>query len=189
MGIRSFLAFELPPDMNDVVCRVSDELKRSSLRVRWVKPENIHLTVVFLGSIAPEELPSILESTGSVCRCQGPFKLMIRGMGRFGNRRHPRVLWLGLDGDVKEMGAFRDELQDTLEPFGVQREKRAFNPHLTLGRFSKGARSSEELDGLMAVYESLTSPVCTLDKLALFRSDLRPDGAVYTQLAEWPLEG
>jgi 2'-5' RNA ligase len=189
MGIRSFLAFELPPDMKDVVYRVSGELKRSSLRVRWVKPENIHLTVVFLGSIAPEDLPSIRESTRNVCRGHGPFNVMIRGMGRFGNRRHPRVLWLGLAGDLTQMDAFRDELQDMLRPFGIQREKRVFNPHLTLGRFRKGARASEELDGLMAVYENLKSSVCTLDKLALFKSDLRPDGAVYTQLAEWPLGG
>ena len=187
MGIRSFLAFELPREIGQVVTDISGKLRNTSLRVRWVKPENIHLTLVFLGSIRPEHLDAVQEQTRAVCEGHQPFNIKLRGMGIFGNRRHPRVLWLGLDGDLKGMGVFRDELQQPLQPFGVQTEKRAFNPHLTLGRFRKDTRASEELDGLMRKYGNLTSPLCTLDRLVLFRSDLKPDGAVYTEMATWLL--
>ncbi len=187
MGIRSFLAFRLPRDIRQVVADISEELRHSSLKVRWVKPENIHLTMVFLGSIHPEHLDAVQERTGAVCEGHQPFTIKLRGMGIFGNRRHPKVLWLGLDGDLSRMGAFRDELQQSLQPLGIETEKRAFNPHLTLGRFRKGVRGSEDLDGPMRKYENLISPSCPLDRLVLFRSDLKPDGAVYREMATWPL--
>ncbi|MGM0426888.1 MAG: RNA 2',3'-cyclic phosphodiesterase [Thermodesulfobacteriota bacterium] len=187
MGIRSFLAFELPIEIKKVVAAVSEDLKTSSLKARWVKVENIHLTVVFLGHIAPEQLNPIQERTGTVCGRHPPFEIRLQGMGCFGSRRHPRVLWLGLTGDIKQMAIFKKDLQNTLEPLGIKMEKRPFRPHLTVGRFRKDAGPIRELDALLAKHEALTSPVCQLNELVLFRSDLRPNGAVYTQMAGWPL--
>jgi len=189
MEIRSFLAFELPEQIKGIVSRVSGEMKKGSLDVRWIKVDNIHLTVVFIGNISADRLKEMDTVVRDVCQDYGPFNISISGAGVFAGRRNPRVLWIGLDGDIERMSSFRNTLQKHLTPFGIKEEKRRFNPHLTLGRFRKGAKSSVHLDELLLQYRELTSPLHTLRELVLFKSDLKPGGAVYTKLNAWPLMG
>ena len=189
MGIRSFLAFELPTDIKHIVFQVYDEMKRFPLDIRWVKVNNIHLTMIFMGNILAEHLQGIGEAAERVCNRYGPFNVFLNGAGVFGSKRNPRVLWLDLDGDVARMAHFKDSLHEHLKTFGINEEKRRFNPHLTLGRFRKGVRSGAGLDELLSKYEALTSPTCAFQELILFKSDLKPGGAVYTRLNAWPLLG
>ncbi|MBC8457984.1 MAG: RNA 2',3'-cyclic phosphodiesterase [Deltaproteobacteria bacterium] len=189
MEIRSFLAFELPPEIKKIIFHVSEEAKKFPLDVRLVKASNIHLTMVFMGNILMEHLEGINEAVSKACKRYGPFNISLKGMGIFSNRRNPRVLWVGLEGDIERMSYFRGTLQKSLKSFGVKEEKRQFNPHLTLGRFRKGSRPSEHLDDLLSRYQDLTSPVSTLEELVLFKSDLNPKGAAYTKLNIWPLLG
>jgi 2'-5' RNA ligase len=189
MKIRSFLAFELPEEFKRIISRASGEMKKAHLNVKWIKTGNIHLTVVFIGDVDSEQLDSLEKRVAGVCREHGPFNMAINGAGVFSSRRNPRVLWIGLDGEIDEMAAFRDSLQKNLKPFGIKQEKRPFNPHLTLGRFRKNAKPGVHLDELLLNYKDLISPVCTLRELVLFKSDLKPDGAVYTKLNVWPLAG
>ena len=187
MEIRSFLAFELPEDIKAIVSRVSAEMKGSPLDIRWVKIDNIHLTVIFLGKISTEHAVDIGTIAGDVCNDFEPFSISLKGTGIFSSKRNPRVLWIGLDSDMKRMSHFKDTLQKNLKPFGIKAGKRKFNPHLALGRFRKGAKSSVNLDALLQKHKDLTSPVCSLRELALFKSDLKPGGAIYTKLNTWPL--
>jgi 2'-5' RNA ligase len=189
MKIRSFLAFELPLEMKKIVARVSGELRQSTLNARWVKVDNIHLTVVFMGSIETGDIPTIARGVQEVCQTYGPFDMSLRGIGCFPNRRSPRVLWLGLDGDLESMSDFRDALQEHLTGFGIKEEKRKFKPHLTLARFRKPKKMGLEEDQLLSEYEDISSPVCALKELILFKSDLKPTGAVYTKVEAWPLTG
>ncbi|MGD8229934.1 MAG: RNA 2',3'-cyclic phosphodiesterase [Desulfobacteraceae bacterium] len=189
MKIRSFLAFELPLEIKKTVARISGELRQSSLNARWVKVDNIHLTVVFMGNIETEDIPAIARGVEEVCQTFGPFDLCLKGIGCFPNRRNPRVLWLGLDGDLEPMSEFRDALQAHLTGFGIKEEKRKFKPHLTLGRFRKPKRIDSKEDQLLSKYEDLSSSVCALKELILFKSDLKPTGAVYTKVEAWPLTG
>ena len=138
MDIRSFLAFELPPDTRETVARISGELRPLPLDVKWVKVDNIHLTVVFMGNMAEGLIKDIGVAVSHVCGRYGPFQLALNGVGFFGGRNRPRVLWAGLRGDVARMSYFRDALLKRLRPFGMTPENRRFNPHLTLGRFRKG---------------------------------------------------
>ena len=189
MKIRSFLAFELPLDIKNTVARVSGELRQSTLKARWVKVDNIHLTVIFMGNIETEDIPAIARGVQGVCQTFGPFDLSLKGIDCFPNRRNPRVLWLGLDGDLEPMSDFRDALQEHLTGFGIKEEKRKFKPHLTLARFRKPKKMDFEEDQLLSKYEDLSSSVCSLKELILFKSDLKPTGAVYTKMEAWPLTG
>jgi 2'-5' RNA ligase len=189
MKIRSFLAFELPLEIKNVVARVSEELRQSTLNEKWVKVDNIHLTLVFMGNIETEDIPAIARGVKEVCQAFGPFDLSLKGIGCFPNRRNPRVLWLGLDGDLEPMSDFRDALQGHLTGFGIKEEKRKFKPHLTLGRFRKPKKMDSNEDQLLSRYEDLSSSVCSLRELILFKSDLKPTGAVYTKVEAWPLTG
>ncbi len=189
MGIRSFLAFRLPAEIRTVVEQVHDGLKDASRDVKWVRPGSVHLTVAFLGSVDEEAIPALSEAVRGVCAGFAPFRLAVRGTGLFPNPRRPRVIWLGLEGDVERMGGLRDALQDVLEPFGVERERRPFRPHLTLGRFRKGGIMDDRLAEAMDGWTEVESPACVLSELVLFKSDLRRGGAVHTELDRFPLSG
>jgi 2'-5' RNA ligase len=187
MEIRSFLAFELPSEIKDIVIRVSGELRKSSLDVRWVKADHIHLTMVFMGSIASEKVEAMGYEIQKVCLQTGTFHVSLKGIGFFPHSRSPRVLWVGLGTDMEGMSRFKDALEDILRPFGIKEEKKGFHPHLTLGRFRRPNKKDPQLDEVVMKYKDLTSPVCPLKELVLFKSDLKPSGAVYTRLGAWPL--
>jgi RNA 2',3'-cyclic 3'-phosphodiesterase len=189
MGIRSFLALELSPQIKQELLRIHDDLKRSSLDARWVRPEGVHLTVVFMGDVRETDISAVIEGIGDVCSRYGPFAVALRSVGCFPNSRKPRVFWLGVEGDLGRMSRFRDDLQAELLPFGIRPEKRGFRPHLTLGRFKGLGKGTAELDKLLLKHKGLTSPLCSLNELILFRSDLNPGGAVYTKMKSWTLSG
>ena len=136
-----------------------------------------------------DSIPELDGEVQKVCHQYSSFDIALRGIGCFPNRRNPRVLWLGLQGDLKRMGEFRNSLQQQLKPFGIKEEKRDFRPHLTLGRFRKPNKISAQLDQILSLYEDITSSSCTLKELNLFKSDLKPEGASYTKLKTWPLSG
>jgi len=189
MAIRCFLAFELPVDIKRIIMAISEDVRQLPLNVRWVNVTNIHLTIVFIGNVQEEQIRPIQDIVKDVCQGYGPFNIGIKGIGLFGSKRNPRVLWIGLDGAIDRMACFRDDLQKKLRPFGIKEEKRRFKPHLTLGRFRKGARTGTHLDDLLSKYHDLTSPEGIIEELALFKSDLKPGGAVYSKLNGWRLIG
>jgi 2'-5' RNA ligase len=189
MEIRSFLAFELPPEIKKTVRQVSEAFRKTRGDVRWVRAGNIHLTVIFLGNVREEDIEGIGSAAGEVCRAFAPFEVALQGVGLFPDQRRPRVIWLGLGGDLERLSAFRDDLQEALGPFGVKREKRAFRPHLTLGRFKAKKKMPPPLVEGLREYRDLESPVWSLAELVLFKSTLKPGGAEYTKLASWKLTG
>jgi 2'-5' RNA ligase len=189
MEIRSFLAFELPADIKRVITEVSRTGGELPLNLRWAKRDNIHLTVVFMGNVPEEKIQSIGESVKKICTGTDPFDVSLGDLGFFGNRRHPRVLWMGLKGDVHRLGRFRGALQKCLKPYGIKTERRPYKPHLTLGRFKKGAQPWPHLDQMISEYANLRAPAHPLDELVFFKSDLTAGGAVYTKLDAWPLGG
>jgi RNA 2',3'-cyclic 3'-phosphodiesterase len=188
MKIRSFLAFELPHEIRLLLSQVSGGMQAFPLDLRWVRVENLHLTIVFLGAVDSDSLAPIEERVGEVAREHGPFKAFLRGSGVFPHRRRPNVLWVGLEGDLERMAAFRDCLQKSLLSFGIKEEKRSFKPHLTLARFKK-KEEEKPLGELLSKYQDWTSPPWVFREIVLFRSDLKPSGAVYTKLNSWPLTG
>jgi 2'-5' RNA ligase len=113
----------------------------------------------------------------------------LNGAGFFGTIKNPRVIWLGLKGDVDRMGALRNSLQKALGPFGIKEENRPFRPHITLGRFKQDAAGGEELRRIMDSYKNITSPMCVMSELVLYRSELRPSGPVYTVLRRYRFTG
>ena len=190
MVIRSFLAFELAPEIKQIVSRVLTEAVKATRDVRWVRAAGIHLTAVFLGHIREADLAPIEDAAQRVCLNYRPFDVSLQGMGCFPGERNPKVIWLGLRGDTERMSRFRDALQRELEPLGIKQEKRPFRPHLTLGRMRKGRGGGRrEVSALLGAHQDLTSPNWPLAELILFKSDLRPSGAVYTKLKTWPLSG
>ncbi len=187
MGIRSFLAFELPPEIREKIGEVSIELQKLTLPVRWVKVTNIHLTIIFLGYVDEDKIDDIKEKVNLVVKRFSIFKTRLNGIGVFPNWRKPRVIWVGLGEEIERLSTLREELQTGLKVLGFKPEKRPFAPHLTIGRFKGLLDRDEELKSILDRYHDLSGDLQYLNELVLFKSDLKPDGPVYTKMASWQL--
>lgn len=187
MGIRSFLAFELPPEIREKIGEVSTELQKLTLPIRWVKVTNIHLTMIFLGYVDEDKIDDIKEKVNLVVQRFSIFQTRLNGIGVFPNWRKPRVIWIGLGGEIERLSTLREELQTELKVLGFKPEKRPFAPHLTIGRFKGLLDRDEELKSILDRYHDLSGDLQYLNELVLFKSDLKPDGPVYTKMATWQL--
>lgn len=187
MGIRSFLAFELPPEIREKIGEVSIELQKLTLPVRWVKVTNIHLTIIFLGYVDEDKIDDIKEKVNLVVKRFSIFKTRLNGIGVFPNWRKPRVIWIGLGEEIERLSNLREELQTGLKVLGFKPEKRPFAPHLTIGRFKGLVDRDEELKSILDRYHDLSGDLQYLNELVLFKSDLKPDGPIYTKMATWQL--
>jgi 2'-5' RNA ligase len=191
-SVRSFIAIELSADVLRRVSALQERIVGDlpSGLVRWVRPEGIHLTLKFLGDVQADRLEVLSETLCGVCAPHAPFSLSIGGMGVFPNPRRPRVVWLGVDEPTGALSRLQRAVERDIAPLGFPTERRRFSPHLTLGRVRQG-RSPAELEALgeYATRARVRVGELAVDAVYLMRSDLRPTGALYTELARCPLDG
>lgn len=186
--IRSFVAIELPDAVISLLDKVQHDLSSLRLRVRWVRPKNIHLTLKFLGNINSGDIAKIGSAMTDAAKDCGPFKLTVGGIGVFPGLKRPRVIWIGFGGDMKVLLGLQHNLEDRLAAVGFPKENRSFKAHLTLGRI-KGAVNPATIRQIVQEYSDLGDLEFTSDRIILFRSDLKPSGAVYSQLKQAKLLG
>ena len=186
--IRSFLAIEFPKPILKKIEEVQADLKSTHADVRWVSPEKIHLTLKFFGNIEESRIDLILKSIDEPIRNTLPFSLKVRGVGAFPNLKNPRVIWMGLVDGREVLVSLQKQIETQLEKVGFQPEDRPFHPHLTLGRM-RSSQGKEELVKRMERYKEEEFGDFQVERLVLFKSDLRPTGPIYTLLRELKLGG
>ncbi|MDY6843297.1 MAG: RNA 2',3'-cyclic phosphodiesterase [Thermodesulfobacteriota bacterium] len=179
--IRSFLAIEIPKDILASIETVQDELKRIGSDTKWVRPQSIHLTMKFFGDIYEEDIERIAQVIHPLAARYQPFELTLCNLGTFPDGNRPRVVWLGITSCGDMVLQLQQEIEDTLSAIGFLREKRPFSPHLTLGRV-KGRKNVARLVETIQMKRTYKGGCFLVDKLILFKSDLRPTGALYTPL-------
>ena len=187
--IRAFLALDPPEEILREIGRIQDRLRKLIHGdLRWVRPEGIHLTLKFFGDVPENAVADISAVAGPAAAAVGPFELAIGGTGVFPDPSRPRVVWLGMNGEVAQLATFQQGLERALREIGFPPEERPFRPHLTLGRI----KSPKGLTGLTEALEkekTYTAGLFTASVLSLFQSELTPRGAVYTRLAVYPFTG
>ena len=183
--IRSFIAIELPEEITETIRKIAAGFRRYKLNIRWVRPENVHLTLKFLGEISQDDVEPITDALMAAAERTGAIRLMAQGIGVFPGIKRPRVVWIGVGGDVVPLREFQLCIEQGLEPFGFPREKRPFRAHLTVGRVKGNLDKNILLQAIERLGHLETDPF-TARSVVLFRSDLRKTGAVYTKLMEVP---
>lgn len=184
--IRTFIAIELDEAqcraLGDVQARLKQE--RAAHCVRWVAPENIHLTLKFLGAVAVEKISSVQQAVADACADIPPFTLSLGGVGAFPNTRRPNVIWVGIGGQVETAARLAQKIDDACAALGFTREERAFAPHLTLGRIKRDTPSSgQRLIGEMVDNAKVAElGEFRVDHIGVMKSELGPGGSVYTRL-------
>jgi 2'-5' RNA ligase len=181
--LRAFIAFEMPSQVKDVVRECQKTLRKAGVQLRWVKPENVHLTLRFLGDIPAEAVGGIGHVLRHMAEETPAFSLRVKGAGVFPGLARPRVLWLGLDGQKQLLEAAWKRLSGYLSRLDIPGEKRPFKGHLTIGR-TKGRLDTELFGRQLDRLAALETQPFQADRLCLFKSDLEPDGAIYTPLIQ-----
>lgn len=187
--LRLFVACELSEELKGALSRIQVALRQQALEgLRWVRPEAIHLTLKFLGETAAEKAPSIQEAVAGCCIGIPPFELKLGDLGTFGNRQGPRVIWVGLAGELEVMVELQRRLEGAMAGLGFPPEKRPFSPHLTLARVPEGTLVSQRQRILEALPKVVVPTISQrVSEVSLMRSLLQPSGAVYQRLATFPL--
>ncbi len=178
--MRTFVAIPLPAECQAMLEQIQQELRGYRAEVGWIAIPSIHLTLKFLGEADPEIIPKLEESLKSATQAEHSFELRLRGLGCFPNLKSPRVIWCGLEGDTESLSRLQQRVETVCNEFGFPPEARAFKPHLTLGRV-KGKRNLQPLVDCIKIGSDLERSF-KADHFNVYRSTLRPTGAVYTVL-------
>ena len=188
--LRTFIAVELPPDIQEALAHTQASLKRAlTMRsLRWVNPGSIHITLKFLGDVMPSQIPSIQAALAAVVPRHAAFSLAVAGLGAFPSLSRPNVLWVGLEGQLVPLQRLRDDVEAVIAPLGFPTERRPFQPHLTVARIKDAPSADLRVIGETVRHaEARRLGQIDVHEVALMRSELRREGALYTQLAAFSL--
>jgi RNA 2',3'-cyclic 3'-phosphodiesterase len=177
---RCFIAIEIP-DANSLT-KFNHLLNKdfANSDIKWVKPENMHLTLVFLGEITDEQVEAAIKVLRSVSENYNPFVCELKGFGSFGTKNNPTVLWIGIDVS-KPLLELKNRLDSGLKSSGYKINENKYRPHLTLGRV-KLFKNHNELDQLTGKYKDYLFLTFTVFRLILFESKLSSQGPAYTPI-------
>ncbi len=187
-SIRSFIAVDLSNQARLQIEELVRELKKSDAPVGWVRVEGIHLTLKFLGNVAPEMIEEIKPVLAGIASETGPIHIEPGGCGAFPTIKAPRVVWVGLRGLLGPLAELQRKIEAAMIPFGFNPENRPFKPHLTVGRV-KGRARLQALQQILLAHGDFTAEPFDVTELVLYKSELRPDGARYTPLFKAPFSG
>ena len=183
--MRTFIAITIDEWMRDQLMRVQDELKAADAAVRWVPPENIHLTLKFLGRTPDDLMSEVADRMRRCCADIEPFTMLVRGLGAFPTAARPRVV-VAVAEAPDELYELNRRLEEVAKDLGLGRQERRFKAHLTLGRV-KGPRGKDRLAEMIEEMDDRTFGEMEVKEVVFMMSELSPAGAQYTPLARVPL--
>jgi len=180
--MRVFIAADLSKEVRKALSEVQRALRPVSETARWVAPESIHIPLKFLGEVPEKRMDDIHEVLGSLA--WKPFTVRVHGLGFFPGTRSPRVLWAGMEAPTME--GLAERLDTRMERLGFEKERRAFRAHITLAR-ARETRMESSLVAAATEYNEHEFGSFLVDRIFLYKSNLKPTGAVYEKLREYLL--
>lgn len=182
------MAVLLPEGVRAALAREIERLRLVARGVAWVAPENLHVTLKFLGEVDEARLPSLREALAGAAAPVPPFDLAVRGLGAFPSVGRPRVIWAGLGEGADAAAELARRVDEALASLGFPREDRPFAGHVTLGRVRE-PRRHPALTAAIEAGGGRDFGLVRVDAAALMQSRLSPHGARYTRLESAPLDG
>jgi RNA 2',3'-cyclic 3'-phosphodiesterase len=178
---RMFVALSLPEPVRAALAQWSDPLAG----VTWTRPEQLHVTLRFLGDVPTARIDPMLERLGKVR--VAPFILPIEGVGSFPPNRPPHVVWIGVGSGHPRLFQLRQRVDDALLGAGLDLDVRTFHPHVTLARTTESAAPA--VTHWLHTHRSVAAPPFRVEAFDVFSSELQPGGAVHTLRQRFPLSG
>jgi 2'-5' RNA ligase len=178
--IRVFIGVQIAAEVRARISQAIAQLAPEISGIRWVREDNFHFTLKFLGGIEEPQIEPITNALAQAIRPFRRFTINAKCLGVFPDVKRARVLWVGLEGN--DMPALAKSVETVLEPFGFPRENRIFRPHLTVGRWRHPSGSNQELRGKLKRWNDIEFGESAVDEVVLFQSVLKPGGTVYRPL-------
>ena len=183
--LRAFIAVEIPSSLQNTIQESTSGLHKtlSNDLIRWVPPQNVHLTLKFLGDVSSSNLDLIKQMLTAEVAQHPCFEMQAEGIGSFPNSRRPRVIWVGLHAPAV-LESLQRGIESASARLGYTSEEKSFSPHLTIGRVKQNL-SAPEIQRIRAALEETKIGllgIVHVDAAHLFKSDLQPGGSVYTRL-------
>lgn len=189
--LRAFIAIEIPEEIKKQIASQTAGLRQMLGRsVRWVNPENIHLTLKFLGDISPANIDSLTRALKTEFRQFLPFEISVDNLGAFPNLHRPRIIWIGLNAPA-DLARLQHQLEAATTRLGYAGDDKPFSPHLTIGRIREKL-STDETQALRSALENArVGPLgqFAVKSVNLFQSELKAGGPVYTCISTAVLGG
>ncbi len=179
--IRTFICIEIPDPIKARISDIQRRLRNTDAQVSWVRTENIHLTLKFLGDVPRSAIERVCRATEAAAETCGEFEITVSGAGCFPSPQNPRVLWIGLAALPESLRELHTRIEDLLARQGFPREQKRFSPHLTIGRVRSPRNAALVAEKLIAggfAPASFTARECIV-----MRSELKSTGSVYTPQA------
>jgi 2'-5' RNA ligase len=188
--IRAFIALDIPDAVRQAAATLQSKLRRLplSVPVSWVKIDNLHLTLQFLGDADESRVAEIGRALDDVTARVEPFELQVRGVGAFPDSRRPRVLWIGCRDAAGQLTGLAADAQRAMTTFGYRADDQPFAGHLTIGRV-KGMRPDAALTRALDCFKDTDLGAMRVEAVHLFQSRLHPQGSIYTRLSSHQLGG
>ncbi len=186
--VRAFLAVELEAAARAEIASLVDRLREGLPHVSWTRPENVHVTLRFLGDVSREFIDSYADRLAPAASALPRVEASIGGVGAFPSAARPSVLWVGMEPRGESLTSIQRESERIAREFGLEPETRAFVPHITIGRVRRNvprANAAHVLDRERA----FAAGAMIVEAVSLFSSELTPDGARYTRLHRLTFDG
>lgn len=179
--IRTFIAIEIPPEIQNNIAELQNNLKRLGGKISWTKPGNIHLTLKFLGDTDVERIAAIGSELERAAKSTTGFKIHVKGTGAFPNWKRPRVIWIGAQSEGEQLSELAEQIENRMHQFGFEKESRRFSAHLTLGRVKDASAIEPVMEKLISC-EGFDAGSFDATAFYLIKSELHPSGSIYTHL-------
>lgn len=183
--LRLFIAIEMPTEIKSQIANVISELRSAQAEVRWEQPEKLHITLKFLGETSEDLLPQIVLLLEGVAEKTSPFTIKYSGLGCFPNIHEPRIVWVGVDDITDKIQPLVASIETEMASIGLEKEIKAFHPHVTIGRM----KSRKNMSTLLRTMESITleSQPMSITEIVLIKSELKPAGSIHTIMQQFSL--
>jgi 2'-5' RNA ligase len=185
--IRTFIAIEIPAEIQNKIGALQSNLKGIGGRVSWTKPGNIHLTLKFLGDTDEDIIDEIAVELQEAVQNITGFEIIVQGVGVFPNFKRPRVIWVAAKSEGDQLQKLAAQIENCMENFGFEKETRRFSAHLTLGRV-KDTKGIEPIMEKLKNYEEFEVGSFAVTEFYLIKSELHPAGSIYTPLKKFVLK-
>ena len=178
--IRTFIAIPVPESVFVLQGNLKNTIEKKTGKVRWVKRDQLHLTLKFVGDTPEESIDDVRGVMQKVANQMTPFKIFIQGVGCFPKIERPRVMWVGLDGPIDKLNQLVTAVHDGLHPLGFPREEKEFHPHITMARAKYPQKKTPDISSFLnTTYDPIPFRI---EKIQFISSELFPNGPVYTIL-------
>ena len=184
--MRTFVAIEIPLGVKEKIEEAISPFAKLNLAISWVKSKNLHLTLKFSGEVDEKRIDDMILSLSQALKEEKRFKMSLKDLGVFPDLRRPRVIWIGIDKGKENLIRVQGKIEQELSKLGFPKEEREFSPHLTVARVKspKGIeRLTEQIKNVNFVAEDIE-----VDEVVLMRSQLHPQGAIYTPIRKFKLK-